>query len=225
MKLPMGRLGSLKPARLRRMALETRRTASSWPTTRSLSRSGMCTSFWISPSIMRGHRNAGPLGHDAGDIVLADFLLEQRVFLDRFQLLLGGLDVLFDLREAAVAQLRGLFPIAGAAGLFLFLAQRVLLLLELAHAADGALLAVPALSSERPLRRAAAPARFRPARSRSCEAGSVSLPSAWRSISRCEMRRSRSSISIGMEPICRRSAEPASSIRSMALSGRKRSAM
>ena len=53
MKLPMGRLGSLKPARLRRMALETRRTASSWPTTRSFRRSGICTSFWISPSIMR----------------------------------------------------------------------------------------------------------------------------------------------------------------------------
>src|ERR1039457_478352 len=29
MKLPMGRLGSLRPARLRRMALDTRRTASS----------------------------------------------------------------------------------------------------------------------------------------------------------------------------------------------------
>jgi hypothetical protein len=27
-----------------------------------------------------GHRNAGPLGHDAGDIVFADFFLEQRRF-------------------------------------------------------------------------------------------------------------------------------------------------
>ena len=61
------------------------------------------------------------------------------------QLLLGRLDVLLDLGKAAVAQLRGLFPVAGAAGLLLFLAQGVLLFLELAHALDGALLAVPAL--------------------------------------------------------------------------------
>ena len=53
----------------------------------------------------------------------------------------------------------------------------------------------------------------------------LSLTSAWRSISRCEMRRSSWSISIGMEPIWMRSAAPASSIRSMALSGRKRSLM
>ena len=92
-----------------------------------------------------GHRDAGPLGHDAGDIVLVDLLLEQRVLLDGFELLLGRLDVLLDLREAAVAQLRGLLPIAGAAGLLLFLAQVVLLFLELADARDGALLAVPAL--------------------------------------------------------------------------------
>ena len=84
-----------------------------------------------------GHGDAGPLGDDAGDIVLADFLLEERGFLDGFHFVLGGLNVLLDLREAAVAQLRGLFPIAGAAGLFLFLAQRVLLFLELADAGDG----------------------------------------------------------------------------------------
>ena len=67
------------------------------------------------------------------------------MILDGFQFLLGGLNVLLDLREAAVADLRGLLPIAGAAGLLLFLAQGVLLLLELADAVDGALLAVPAL--------------------------------------------------------------------------------
>ena len=33
-KEPMGLLGSAMPARLRRMASDTRRTASSWPTTR-----------------------------------------------------------------------------------------------------------------------------------------------------------------------------------------------
>ena len=53
----------------------------------------------------------------------------------------------------------------------------------------------------------------------------VSFSSAWRSISSCMMRRSTSSISVGIESISMRSREAASSIRSMALSGRKRSAM
>ena len=53
MKLPMGRLGSLRPARLRRMALATSDTASFWPITRSCSRSSMWISFWTSPSSMR----------------------------------------------------------------------------------------------------------------------------------------------------------------------------
>jgi hypothetical protein len=51
--------------------------------------------------------------------------------------------------KAAVAQLGGLFPIAGAAGFLLFLAQRVLLLFEGTHAGDGALLAVPAFLQTR----------------------------------------------------------------------------
>ena len=92
-----------------------------------------------------GDRDAGPLGDDAGDIVFADLFFEQGVLLDGFEFLLGGLDILLDLREAAVAELRGLFPIAGAAGLLFFLAQLLLLFLELADAADGGLFAVPAL--------------------------------------------------------------------------------
>ena len=45
------------------------------------------------------------------------------------------------------------------------------------------------------------------------------------SISSCLMRRSTSSISVGTESISMRMREAASSIRSIALSGRKRSAM
>jgi hypothetical protein len=78
------------------------------------------------------NRNTGPLGDDAGDIVLADFLLEEGVALDGFELLLGGLDVLFDLAEPAVAELGGLFPIAGAGGALLLVAEVVELFLELA---------------------------------------------------------------------------------------------
>ena len=145
MKLPMGRLGSLRPARLRRMAFETRRTASSWPTTRSFSRSGMWTSFWISPSIMRV---TGMPVHLATMRAISSSpisSLRSAVSFTASSSCSAACNVLFDLREPAVAQLGGLLPIAGAGGLLLFLAQAVLLLLQLAHARDGALLAVPAL--------------------------------------------------------------------------------
>src|SRR5580698_7743160 len=49
-KLPIGRLGSLNPARERRIALATRSKAASWPTTRWRRRSSMLTSFLTSPS-------------------------------------------------------------------------------------------------------------------------------------------------------------------------------
>ena len=49
----MGRLGSLNPARLRRIALETAETASSCPTTRSWRVDSNRTSFWTSPSNRR----------------------------------------------------------------------------------------------------------------------------------------------------------------------------
>ena len=61
--------------------------------------------------------------------------------------------------------------------------------------------------------------------SRSRELASSSRFSAWRSISSCVARRSSWSISVGMESIWMRSEAAASSIRSMALSGRKRSEM
>ena len=53
MNEPIGRFGSLSPARERRTALETATTASSWPMTRSLRLSSIRTSFWISDSIIR----------------------------------------------------------------------------------------------------------------------------------------------------------------------------
>ena len=50
---PMGRFGSDRPARDRRMALATAATACSWPTTRSCNTSSMRTSFATSPSMRR----------------------------------------------------------------------------------------------------------------------------------------------------------------------------
>ena len=61
--------------------------------------------------------------------------------------------------------------------------------------------------------------------SRSRDALSFSLERAWRSISSWTIRRSISSISTGTESISMRSLLAASSMRSMALSGRNRSAM
>ncbi len=49
----MGRLGSERPARERRIAPATAETASSWPMTRSWSTSSSSMSLAISPCIMR----------------------------------------------------------------------------------------------------------------------------------------------------------------------------
>ncbi len=52
-KLPIGRRGSDKPARERRIAFATTVSAASWPTTRSFSRVSIATSFFTSPSSIR----------------------------------------------------------------------------------------------------------------------------------------------------------------------------
>src|SRR5215212_2815037 len=51
MNEPVGRLGSLRPARERRMAFETASMAACWPITRLCSSSSMRMSFWVSASV------------------------------------------------------------------------------------------------------------------------------------------------------------------------------
>ena len=53
MNEPIGRLGSCRPARARRTAVETASTASRWPTTRLASASSMRSSLSRSPSSIR----------------------------------------------------------------------------------------------------------------------------------------------------------------------------
>ena len=53
MNEPMGRLGSCRPARARRTAVDTASTASRWPTTRFASVSSMRSSLSRSPSSIR----------------------------------------------------------------------------------------------------------------------------------------------------------------------------
>ena len=77
MNEPIGRFGSCKPERLRRTALDTASTASSWPTTRWCRRSSSTSSLARSVSSMRRDRNAGPGADDFGDFLGPDFLPQQ----------------------------------------------------------------------------------------------------------------------------------------------------
>ena len=128
MKLPMGRLGSLSPARLRRTASLIRLMASVWE----------MTFFWISSSIRssrvvssvssRGQRDAGHLADDLGDDLLVDGAVD----------LLGALapfagDRLLLLLELVglVAQRGGPLEVLVGDRLFLVLIEPLDLLVEL----------------------------------------------------------------------------------------------
>ncbi len=133
-----------------------------------------------------GDRNAGPLGDDLGDILFVDLFFEQRVFLDGFQILLGRLDLLFDLRRAGRSGAARPFPnrrrgwpspLPGA--------SVSCSSLELRTRCDGALLAVPAFLQSGGLAAQASPVRSRrgaggPARRRPfpCSAPGARSPGA-----------------------------------------------
>ena len=72
MNEPIGRFGSLSPARERRMARDTALIASSWPTTRRV----QLVFHPQEPRGLRlleaGDRDAGPAGDDEGDGLLVD---------------------------------------------------------------------------------------------------------------------------------------------------------
>ena len=175
-------------------------------------------------------RHAGPLRDDLGDVLGVDDVLEElRAVGGRPRPRLGlggGLQLLLELGDRPVLEL-GRAAEIGLALSALELGLRLLeLLLELGDGADGLLLALP-LGVHRG-RALAAPrrARARAARgARWCRGSSSSSPSDWSSISSCMMCRSTSSISVGLESISIRIRDAASSTRSIALSGRKRSAM
>ena len=89
-----------------------------------------------------GHRDAGPLGHDLGDVLRVDLLLEHAgAALEVGERDARLLDLALDLGDAAVADLGGLLEV----GLPLELGAQVLeLLLERPDPADGLLLVRPA---------------------------------------------------------------------------------
>ena len=161
-------------------------------------------------------RDAGPAGDGGGDVVLVDLLLDHRV--GRPALALGELAL--ERGQLAVADLGDALQVAfalGALGLHPQLVdppRRVLDALErllLLRPASGERVALLLRLGERTLERL--PRLL------------VSFAIAASSISSCMTRRFASSSSSGLESISIRSREPASSTRSIALSGRKRSAM
>ena len=146
MNEPMGRLGSLRPARARRTASETAAMASSWPMTRSCSRSSMWMSLPASPSssrvtgmpvqvaTMRAMSSAstsslsmrlGPAGGGDGRLLLLEPVLQ--------------LDL------SPVLQLGGAAVVGGPLGRLDLVLERLQLGLRLAQGGDGRLLRLPLL--------------------------------------------------------------------------------
>ena len=91
------------------------------------------------------HGNAGPLGHDAGDVVLGHLLAQERAFpLRGGKSLLGGCQVLLQLRELSVAQLRGARQIVGALGCLGFAPRLLDAFAQFLDLPDAGLFAAPA---------------------------------------------------------------------------------
>ena len=138
---PIGRLGSERPARLRRMALATATTASSWPMTRSCSTSSRRTSLAISPSMSR--LTGTPVHLLTTSAMSSSSTSSFSIFWAAWSSSrrLGGLgDLALELGQLAVADLGGLLEV----GLALELGALVLeLLLERPDAVDGVLLGLP----------------------------------------------------------------------------------
>ena len=205
--VPIGRSGSWRPARERRSALATASTASSWPITRWCRRSSMWTSFSTSPSSRREtgmpvHLATTSATSSASTSSLRNGAPPSAALRCRLQPPPAALE----LGDLAVAQLGGALEVGLALGP-LDLAVRLLeALLAVADRRDRVLLAPATAPSSRPTARAARRARARSPRAAPRTPRRVSFASACSSISSCMMRRSTSSISVGIESISMRSA-------------------
>ena len=97
------------------------------------------------------HRHAGPLGHDLGDVLLVDLLLQHaQPALELVEALAGLVDPALELGDEAVADLGGPLEV----GLALHVGPSPLqLLLQGADGADGVLLGLPVARPCRPCAR------------------------------------------------------------------------
>ena len=225
-KVPIGRSGSWSPARERRIALRDGADGlvlADDAVVQALLHVDELLDLGLHQA---ADRDAGPARHDLGDVLGVDDVLEEleaRLRLVVARLELG--EVRLELGDAPVLQLGGPAQVGLALRALELGAGLVELALDVGDAADGLLLALPLGASSRRAPRAARPGRTRSSPGARSEASSVSFFSASCSISSCMMRRRTSSISVGTESTSILSREAASSMRSIALSGRKRSAM
>ena len=105
----------------------------------------MRRSFCISPSSIFDDGDAGPARDDLRDVLGVDLLLEHLLlFLQLRQLRVARRQLLLELRQRAVAQLRGLVQVALALGLLDLPLRPLELLLERADPGDRLLLVLPA---------------------------------------------------------------------------------
>ena len=227
MNEPIGRRGSLIPARARMHGVGDqlhRLVLADHPLVEDLVEAQQLLALALDQA---GHRDAGPARDDLGDLLLGDLLAQElaaaRLLLGELRLLLPELRL--ELRQLAVAQLGALVEVVLPLGRLDLLAH-LLDLLAQARAPPRS----TAFSASHCARMASAWAlrsasSRRRSSSRSWLALSFSFLSAASSISSCITRRVTSSSSCGIESISVRIMAHASSIRSIALSGRKRSVM
>ena len=108
------------------------------------------------------HRDAGPLRHDLGDVLLVDLFLQHRVTaLELVEAIGANLDLRVEIAHRAVAKLGGALEVAVALGLLGVGARGLERLLALADRADRVLLELPLRDHGVALLVEARPARLR----------------------------------------------------------------
>mmetsp|Transcript_36630 Transcript_36630/g.85069 ORF Transcript_36630/g.85069 Transcript_36630/m.85069 type:complete len:265 (-) Transcript_36630:257-1051(-) len=227
-KLPSGRFGSDRPARERRIASLTAWMASSWPTTRSCSLPSICSSFSRSPCISLD--TGMPVARaTTSAISSAPTSVRSRRGLPESPALPASLAW----ASLSVFSSSGRRPYCSSATLLksplrlrssICCLMRSISSLTWAEPWAWAFSAVQ-ISSRSSYSRWSFCSSSSISAKRFCEPSSFSLRTASRSILSWIIRRSSRSIASGLESISILILAAASSIRSMALSGRKRSVM
>ena len=143
---PMGRRGSLSPARARRTASDTAAMASSCPTTRSWSRSSMWTSFASSPSMSRV--TGMPVHFETMSAISSAVTSSLSSAFGPWSAAIAAscwVEPLLELALRAVLELRGALVVRLALGLLDLDLEPLQLRLRGADRLDRALLGLPAL--------------------------------------------------------------------------------
>ena len=222
--MPIGRSGSCSPARERRSALETAATASSWPMTRWCRRSSMWMSFSTSPS---SRRETGILVQRATTSAMSSALTTsagspRRAVACAPRARRACARARGSRRGAARAAASRLASRSARSSSTVACSRRSR---DLLHAADRVLLGLPLGGHRRPTARLRSAARGRACRGARARRRRPPWPArcARSPAAGCGARPRRSRPARSRSRCAGRDA--ASSIRSMALSGRKRSAM